>query len=138
MISPRYITEVVVIPDPALVPSRYITEVGVIPLYIVDFLLILYVLFNRDVQYAARTGAVVWVSYSWLMAGKVIVLYLKVMPNIHLSGQSEQEENAFPYVMITPTVIRTTLFGNALVYSFLMFRASKAVFGSLSKVSRSE
>ncbi len=103
-----------------------------------DFLLILYVLFNRDVQYAARTGAVVWVSYSWLMAGKVIVLYLKVMPNIHLSGQSEQEENAFPYVMITPTVIRTTLFGNAVVYSFLMFRASKAVFGSLSKVSLSK
>ncbi|CAD7944137.1 unnamed protein product [Amoebophrya sp. A25] len=108
----------------------YITEDGTIPLFVVEVIQIAYMLFNYQIEHSARLGAVIWISYSWLMAGKFLVIYLKVLPHVDVIAQSA---DSYSWIR-TPATLSVSLYLVAVVYIALMFRAQKSLFGHLNSV----
>ncbi|CAD7963699.1 unnamed protein product [Amoebophrya sp. A120] len=104
----------------------YITEDGVIALFLVEGCQLLYMLHNYSAEKAAKMGAVIWISYSWLMAGKFVVLYLKVLP--HVDAIAGTTADAYAWLR-TPASLSVSLYLVSVVYIALMFRAQKALFG---------
>lgn len=66
------------------------------------------------------------------MASKALVVYLKVFPHMDPSsvvGRSSEKD-----IVDTPAAISVALYCTGIVYTMLMFRAQKPLFGSMSTV----
>ena len=88
-------------------------------------------LYNNGVEESGKLGAVIWMSYSWLMAAKFVVIYLKVLP--YVDAISIQSTDMYSWIR-TPATLSVSLYLVAVVYIALMFRAQKSLFGHLNSV----
>jgi len=96
---------------------------------------------------ACQACASQWIAYSLIHAGKVVVLFCKVMPRFPTLGnngtrtgwsaQAGQGVGVFQD-FFSPTVLANLLLITPLFYSILMFRASRSIFGSSSTRITSE
>lgn len=109
----------------------------------VDVPLLLHLAWFWRVECAYRAAPTQWFCYSWVHAAKVVVLFCRVMPRLASATPSVSEEflrgsdfsiNASYFQdLFSPTMLANLLLITPVFYALLMFRASKAIFGSLSK-----
>eukprot|EP00916_Digyalum_oweni_P015455 GHVL01025301.1.p1 GENE.GHVL01025301.1~~GHVL01025301.1.p1 ORF type:complete len:879 (-),score=127.80 GHVL01025301.1:608-3244(-) len=97
----------------------------------IDVPLLLNILFSYSVRTSALKGSIQWTWYSWSTAAKLIVLYLKVEPYILNRSSSETSQTIFQSV--EHFVLTAVLFLTPVIYTLMMFRATKQLFRSVTK-----
>mmetsp|Transcript_62085 Transcript_62085/g.147948 ORF Transcript_62085/g.147948 Transcript_62085/m.147948 type:complete len:596 (-) Transcript_62085:53-1840(-) len=108
---------------------------------IVDVPVLLHLAWFWRVEVAHRAAPTQWFCYCWVHAAKVVVLFCRVMPRLTsatptkdgLHGSDFSINSAYFEDLYSPTMLANLLLITPVFYSLLMFRTSKAIFGSLSK-----
>jgi len=108
---------------------------------IVDVPLLIHLAWFWRVECAHRAAPTQWFCYCWVHAAKVVVLFCRVMPRLTsatptedgLRGSDFSIDRAYFEDLYSPTMLANLLLITPVFYSLLMFRTSKAIFGSLSK-----
>lgn len=116
---------------------EYISEAVLVTLA-AEIPLFLHLLWYWRQESAARAAPVQWLVYSWVHGAKVVVLFCKVMPR--LPSPTEEVNGVGSFSMsgayfdnfYSSTTLANMLLLTPVFYSLLMFRTSKAMFGSLS------
>lgn len=109
----------------------------------IDVPLLLHLAWFWRVDSSYRAAPTQWFCYSWVHAAKVVVLFCRVMPRLTSSTPAVTEDvlrgsdfsiNASYFQdLFSPTMLANLLLITPVFYALLMFRTSKAIFGSLSK-----
>lgn len=109
----------------------------------IDVPLLLHLTWFWRVESSYRAAPTQWFCYSWVHAAKVVVLFCRVMPRLTSSTPAVTEDvlrgsdfsiNASYFQdLFSPTMLANLLLITPVFYALLMFRTSKAIFGSLSK-----
>lgn len=119
---------------------KYISATVLITILVDGPLLIHLAWFWRE-QSAHRAAPTQWFCYCWVHAAKVVILYCRVMPRLPstvtpeaaLKGTDFSLDSVYFENLYSPTVLANLLLITPVFYALLMFRTSKAIFGSLSK-----
>jgi len=109
----------------------------------VDVPLLLHLAWFWRVESSSRAAPTQWFCYSWVHAAKVVVLFCRVMPRLTsstpaisgdvLRGSDFSINASYFQDLFSPTMLANLLLITPVFYALLMFRTSKAIFGSLSK-----
>lgn len=119
---------------------KYISATVLITM-VVDVPLLIHLAWFWREQSAHRAAPTQWFGYCWVHAAKVVVLYCRVMPRLPstvtpeaaLKGTDFSFDSVYFENLYSPTVLANLLLITPVFYALLMFRTSKAIFGSLSK-----
>ncbi|CAJ1345185.1 unnamed protein product [Effrenium voratum] len=107
----------------------------------VDLPLFLHLVWFWRVESTYRAAPTQWFCYCWVHAAKVVVLFCRVMPRLASAAPAEDGlratdfsiNSAYFQDLFSPTMLANLLLITPVFYALLMFRTSKAIFGSLSK-----
>jgi len=119
---------------------KYISSTVLLTL-VVDVPLLIHLAWFWREQTAHRAAPTQWFCYCCLHAAKVVVLYCRVMPRLPstvtpqatLRGADFSFDSVYFENLYSPTMLANLLLITPVFYALLMFRTSKAIFGSLSK-----
>eukprot|EP00419_Tripos_fusus_P037847 CAMPEP_0172786834 /NCGR_PEP_ID=MMETSP1074-20121228/206145_1 /TAXON_ID=2916 /ORGANISM="Ceratium fusus, Strain PA161109" /LENGTH=599 /DNA_ID=CAMNT_0013623849 /DNA_START=242 /DNA_END=2042 /DNA_ORIENTATION=+ len=110
---------------------------------VVELPLLAHMLWHWRGEAAYRSNPTTWLGYCWVHAGKVVVLFVRVMPRLpNQLGQQLLKENEVQDLfgllqvdftqLFSPTMLGNLLYITPVVYALLMFRTSRAIFGKFS------
>ncbi|CAK0807673.1 unnamed protein product [Prorocentrum cordatum] len=133
--------------------ARFVSQ-AVWFILVVEIPLVIHVAWFWRPESAHRAAPVQWLVYSWIHAAKVVVLFCRVMPRLPTTitqdvdseamfGTASEDAtltilgygfslNVVADIFSAP-ILATLLLITPVFYALLMFRTSKAIFGSFSK-----